>query len=207
MIRCRRSIRAIPGIRARRPATSTTCQGFGYRIAASDHEPRRRELEQGVLDRDAFTAPAAPAPKQQPREHGDVVASTDLRPARRAPRPRSDDGLALREPIHRDRHEAAHAEAERQGDDRADPGVVHRGRTLPACAAGGGGGRRRRSLVDVGDVLLEAGHAGDAGHEHGLVGHLEVVADRDVLRERPARRTSSCCSSSPGTACRTRRCV
>src|SRR5919109_2260849 len=39
------------------------------------------------------------------------------------------------------------------------------------------------SLVDVRDVLLEAGHAGDPRDENRLVGHLEIVADRDVLRQ------------------------
>src|SRR5919201_3501979 len=39
------------------------------------------------------------------------------------------------------------------------------------------------SLVDVRDVLLETGHPGDARDEDRLVVHLEVVPDRDVLRQ------------------------
>ena len=61
MIRCLRSIRAIPGISARRPPTSTGLPRVRIPDRGEDDESRRRELEQGVLDGDAFTASAAPA--------------------------------------------------------------------------------------------------------------------------------------------------
>src|SRR5919197_2490774 len=54
---------------------------------------------------------------------------------------------------------------------------------ISASSTGPNGTARCGSLVDVGDVLLEARHAGDPRDENRLVGHLEVVADRDVLRE------------------------
>src|SRR5919109_4636978 len=56
-----------------------------------------------------------------------------------------------------------------------------------ASSTGPNATARRDSLVDVRDVLLEARDAGDPGDEHRLVVHLEVVADRDVLRQDLAR--------------------
>src|SRR5919204_2441184 len=54
---------------------------------------------------------------------------------------------------------------------------------ISASSTGPNGTASCGSLVDVGDVLLEAGHARDPWDQHRLVGHLEVVADRDVLRQ------------------------
>ena len=82
MIRYRRSIRAIPGIRARSPPTSPACHGFGYRIAARTtraavvsssrgystemrsphrrHRPRSNSHEStGMLSRAPISAPHA----------------------------------------------------------------------------------------------------------------------------------------------------
>ena len=64
-----------------------------------DHETRRRELRQRVDDGDPHPAAPAPAPKEHPREHRDVVAAADLGAAARAARSRAHDGLPRRQPV------------------------------------------------------------------------------------------------------------